>query len=172
MLLVVCVTAVVVMAAIIFGVCALAGVGGRSYEETIDQYVNSLWSADLDSYLDTLPDGAMDVIMSEEGFDREDLEISLKNTQDDFPVTGPGHEPIIEITEIKNGSESDLKQVQKIYRKQLDLDVSEVKSCTVNVSFENSSESMPSMEDAILVKIGNSWYVDPGFVQYFSDMTD
>lgn len=146
-------TAAAVVAAIVFGVSALLGGGGRGYEETIAQFVNSLWSGDLDSYLDVLPDGSTDVIMSEEGLDREDLEIMMKNTPYDFPVTGPGHEPIFEIAGIENCSE--LKQVQEIYKSQLDLDVSKVRICAVNISFKNSSES-DSMEGLALVKIGNS----------------
>lgn len=158
------VAAVLIAVAVIFSI--FHAVKGRSPEKTIDQLVTSLFKLDADGIIDTFPKEAVNKL-KEEG-----------NWDDEYDNLVSGIESIAQsvgdyvdleelcsykITETKDATKEEIAEIQEDYDDEgIDVKIKDAKIITVELTINipiYGSET--DSEDFVVIKIGNSWYLDP-----------
>ena len=125
------VAAVLIAVAVIFSI--FHAVKGRSPEKTIDQLVTSLFKLDADGIIDTFPKEAVNKLKEEGNWDDE-------------------------YDDLVSGIESIAQSVGDY----VDVKIKDAKIITVELTINipiYGSET--DSEDFVVIKIGNSWYLDP-----------
>ncbi len=156
--------AVVVVAAILLGFFLL---GGRSYEETIQKYVDAQFQADAETIISLMPEKMLTYALKEDGRNPDDLPYlvddlgeELKEKMDYFDqALGEGWKVSYKILDAKDVMDSKLASIREAYRA-ADVKVSEAKTVEVELTITAyGMESSDTMQIS-LVKVGRSWYLD------------
>ena len=156
--------AVVVVAAILLGIFLL---GGRSYEETIQKYVDAQFQVDAETIISLMPEKMLTYALKEDGRDAGDLPYlvdelgeELQEKMDYFDqVLGEDWKVSYEILDAQDVKDSKLASIREAYRA-ADVKVSEAKTVELELTITAyGMESSDTMQIG-LVKVGRSWYLD------------
>ena len=134
------VAAVLIAVAVIFSI--FHAVKGRSPEKTIDQLVTSLFKLDADGIIDTFPKEAVNKLKEEGNWDDEydDLVSGI----DSIAQSVGDYVDLEELCSYKITETKDAKIITV--------------ELTINIPIYGSETDS---EDFVVIKIGNSWYIDP-----------
>lgn len=137
----------------------------RSYEETVKLFMDGLIENDGKKMLETLPMEALSTRMKQEGFDEDEMEgyvrklnrdlgIHLGYVEDSFGV------PVSwKIVQIRESPDNIFKNRQADYEEEYGLKISESMTVVTQLIVEEADD-YGGKRELILVKIGNSWYLD------------
>ncbi len=161
------VIAVVVAAA---AVAAFVLLGGRSYEKTIDQYINSIYKADIKAYVDTLPSQVVDIIMEQYNYRSDERDAFLEDGQDILERAvesidenfGENWTFFYDILGIYETEWREFEEAKEAY-KEIGLNISEGKKVTFKIILSKKGNEHEIERTMYLIKIGNSWYVHADF---------
>ena len=163
------VVAISVMVAVAL-IIAFTLLGGRSYEKTIDQYINALYKADIKAYVDTLPGQVVNIIMERCDYRRDERDAFLEDGQD---ILERAVESINEnfgehwtfFYDILGIYEMDWRRLEetKDAYKEIGLNISEGKKVTFKIILSRKGDGRELEKTMYLIKIGNTWYVDADF---------
>ncbi len=137
--------------------------GGRSVEETVEQFVSATATGDVEALLELYPEEMIDMQLEDGDYTRRELINELKdefeeNRDDMEDEYGKyrGYEYEIRETEPVTGLE--LRTLQMTYKMYLDLEVEEAVEVEVKMVMEFDDEDIKQTETFTLVKIGSTWY--------------
>lgn len=141
--------------------------GGRSEEETLQQFVDAEFDADVEAIMELLPDGTMEYVLEEEGYafyERnemiEDVEEDLQDQLDILDsYMGEGWEISYEVVTEDDLSGWDLKNIQEVYEA-MDVKVSAAKTFGVRLIVSGQGMNTSKGMNISMVKVGRSWYLD------------
>ncbi len=154
---------VVILASLLFG--------GRSYKAAVEQFIDAQLEANGRMMVELIPEDLISYIMKEEGFTRRsELIQMLQNKYDDLHDTieyrensGWSYHFSYDIVSTTNADKGELKDIAAEY-KDHDIKVSAAKTieieCIVEWSKDEQETSQTSTMTLLLIKVGNSWYVD------------
>ena len=158
------VAAVLIAVAVIFSI--FHAVKGRSPEKTIDQLVTSLFKLDADGIIDTFPKEAVNKLKEEGNWDDEydDLVSGIESIAQSVGDYVDLEELCsYKITETKDATKEEIAEIQEDYDDEgIDVKIKDAKIITVELTINipiYGSET--DSEDFVVIKIGNSWYIDP-----------
>ena len=141
-------------------------VKGRSPEKTIDQLVTSLFKLDADGIIDTFPKEAVNKLKEEGNWDDEydDLVSGIESIAQSVGDYVDLEELCsYKITETKDATKEEIAEIQEDYDDEgIDVKIKDAKIITVELTINipiYGSET--DSEDFVVIKIGNSWYIDP-----------
>lgn len=158
------VAAVLIAVAVIFSI--FHAVKGRSPEKTVDQLVTSLFKLDADGIIDTFPKEAVNKLKKEGNWDDEydDLVSGIESIAQSVGDYVDLEELCsYKITETKDATKEEIAEIQEDYDDEgIDVKIKDAKIITVELTINipiYGSET--DSEDFVVIKIGNSWYIDP-----------
>ena len=158
------VAAVLIAVAVIFSI--FHAVKGRSPEKTVDQLVTSLFKLDADGIIDTFPKEAVNKLKEEGNWDDEydDLVSGIESlAQSVGDYVDLEKMCSYKITETKDATKDEIAEIQEDYDDEgIDVKIKDAKIITVELTINipiYGSET--DSEDIVVIKIGNSWYIDP-----------
>lgn len=159
--------AVVVILAVPAVLLGSALLGGRSAEDTLQQFVDAEFDADVEGIMELLPDGTLEYMLEEEGYafyERsemiEDVEEELQDQLDMLDsYLGEGWEISYEVVTEDDLSGRDLKNIQEVYEA-MDVKVSAAKTFEVELEVSGQKMNTSNGMDISMVKVGRSWYLD------------
>lgn len=166
---VIAVVAVIAVIAIAFGgVYAYNNIGGRSYEELVDEYMqNTVEEPDGEKALDLFPEQMLTYIEDEENLDRDDLADqfdktfssmykTLNDSVDSWSVE-------YKIKKVKDAKSKDLKKIREACEDEMDMKVSDVKNLTLKLEIEytkdGDTKSVDQNVELTVIKVGRDWYL-------------
>ena len=158
------VAAVLIAVAVIFSI--FHAVKGRSPEKTVDQLVTSVFKLDADGIIDTFPKEAVNKLKEEGDWDDEydDLVSGIESlAQSVGDYVDLEKMCSYKITETKDATKEEIAEIQEDYDDEgIDVKIKDAKIITVELTINipiYGSET--DSEDFVVIKIGNSWYIDP-----------
>lgn len=144
-----------VAAVVIVAVVAFAFLGGRSEEQVIKEFFDTMVSGDVDGFLDTMPEEILN--STYEGSDMTYRKVCMQ-IPGGIKASNISIVPdILSIQKVSNSSEY----------KQYGINVSAVKVANVELTFMTDGMIDSNTYTVRLVKIGQKWYVDPCRSSFF-----
>lgn len=138
--------------------------GGRSYKSVVKKYVQASFTADGKKMLSILPDEAVELACRDEAMTKRELIEYMTETIEDQI----GHMDEIygkwsfsyKIVDVEDYSGREFRSMKEDYKDELDLNVKEAKTVTVEITLTADGDEIVSAEREIdVVKIGRSWYL-------------
>lgn len=129
--------------------------GGRSEEQVIKEFFDTMVAGDVEGFLETMPDEILD--STYEGSDMTYRKVCLQ-IPGGIKASNISIVPdILSIQKVSNSSEY----------KRYGIKVSEVKDANVELMFMTEDVSDSNTYTVRLVKVGQKWYVDPCRSSFF-----
>lgn len=164
---IVVVLVVVLLASTIF-VGRMLGIGGRSYEKTIDEMVDAMNDADIEAFFKLIPKDVIIYALEQEGYTgskKELLEQAHELIQNEWNdslgsnLISAAVDISYEIQDAEDIKGDELKSLKEEY-KEAGVKVSAAKNVSVKFTIEAFGYSQDSVENIPLIKIRGSWYLD------------
>lgn len=141
--------------------------GGRSYEKTIDQTLDSIFSADVDELFDLFPPQMMEYGMEMNGYSQEEMDTALamaeqmiRNSIDSsFGSLGDDWDYSYAISDETDLEGAELDQIKDSYSS-LDVNVSAAKTVDIDLTVTAGELENTDSMSLPLIKVGKSWYLD------------
>ncbi len=167
---VVAIVAVVVVALIASAVffTRVIGIGGRSYEDTIDEMVEAVNDADIEAFLNLVPKKVIIHMLEQEGYTgskKELLEQAQELLQNEWnnsqgsALISEAIDVDYEILDAEDIKGDDLKSLKKEY-KEAGVRVSAAKNVSVKFTIDAFGFSQDMIQNVPLIKVRGSWYLD------------
>lgn len=159
------VIAAIAMIAIIVLGTAFWMFGGRSYKATVKQFVNAQFDVDAEKLMKLIPDGVIEYMLDEEGFDDLDEMIDEANDNIQSQINsierylGKDWSVSYKIISVENMLSEELEKLKKTYKK-CDVKVSAAKTVELELTVKAGETENSNSMDLSLIKVGNSWYID------------
>lgn len=158
--------AVVVVAVVVILLLAVL-LGGRSYQETVDEYVDAQLSANMGAVMELVPDEVIDYMLAREGYSQEDFDTMLAEATEDVREQldayddhfGADWEVSYQILRVVEANEEELAELQAYYDA-IGVKVSDAKTVEVELTIQGSQSKMSNTMDIDVMKSGRSWYLD------------
>jgi len=157
----------VAVVAVALALILIFTLGGRSYEKTVAQYIESQFEGDIDGIIDLFPKKMMDEILDEAGYDEDEYDEFVREGEEALEemldylemYIGDDWELEYEIVDTETITGEELEDIIDYYA---DHDVKVKEAKTVEVYFVLTADGMDfdNTMDLSLIKIGNSWYLD------------
>ncbi|MCI8496174.1 MAG: zinc ribbon domain-containing protein [Lachnospiraceae bacterium] len=156
--------AVVVVIAII---AVFTFLGGRSYKETIDKYVNSQFDADAEKMFELIPKEVIDYGLEEEGYDKDEFQEMIDDAeegiQEQFDYIdeyfGKDWKMSYKILNAEDIAGKDLRDLKENY-KEYGVKVSAAKTVEIQYTIKGGENESSNSMDVPVIKVGRSWYLD------------
>lgn len=158
----------VVVAAVVVVIILLAVLlGGRNYQETVEEYLDAQLSANMGAVMELIPDEVIDYMLAREGYSREDFDILLAEATEDVREQldaydnhfGTDWEVSYQILRAVETNEEELAELQAYYDA-IGVEVSDAKTVEVELTVQGSQAEMSDTMDIDVMKSGRSWYLD------------
>ena len=141
--------------------------GGRGYEETVEDFLDAAFSGDAHGILDTLPIKVLEDYADKNGMDVEAFYSEVDRLSQDLADelgTMPSYfgdqlSMDYEILGAESVSGEDLAQIQESYDA-FDAEVREAKIVRIRFSFSAGEMEETWDGEVPVIRIGNDWYID------------
>lgn len=160
---------IILIAAIAVIAIALVAVvfGGRSYEKTIDKYVEATYEGDVETILELIPKKAMLYALEDEGYHYDELDEFIEDASEEMEYQldrvkdyiGDNWKITHEIVYVEDILGDDLEYLQDDYE-ELDIDVSAAKNVKVGITIKVGEDEYSNSMHVSVIKVGRSWYLD------------
>lgn len=161
---------IIAVAFIVVAIAVLVFVvfGGRSYKATIDQFFDATFEADAEIIFEELiPEAAIDYLLEEEGYDRDDLDEQIDEVNEEFQdqidtiddYLGDDWEVSYKILSDENLDGEELEDLKENYE-DMDVKVSAAKTVEIEVQLKAGDTENSNTMDLSVIKVGRSWYLD------------
>ncbi len=146
----------------------IIGIGGRSYEDTIDEMVDAVNDADIEAFLKLIPKEVILYVLEQEGYTgskKELLEQAQELLQNEWnnsqgsALISEAVDVEYEILDAEDVKGDELKSLKEEY-KQAGVRVSAAKNVSVRFTIEAFGFSQDTTQNIPLVKVRGSWYLD------------
>ena len=141
--------------------CWIFGVfGGGSYEDVVDDFIESMFDGDAAGVVDCLPDQVMDYMVEEEGVSKRELVDELQEELDyifDYMPSGLKVTHKILYTEDITGD--DLRYLKEDYE-EIGAKVTAAKYVEVELTSYYMGMSESTEVELCVIEVGGSWYID------------
>ena len=144
------------------------GIGGRSYEDTIDEMVEAVNDADIEAFLKLIPKEVIIHVLEQEGYTgskkelleqaQELLQNEWNNSQGSTLISEAvdvDYE-ILDAEDVKGDALDSLKEEYKA----AGVRVSAAKNVSVRFTIEAFGFSQDTIQNVPLIKVRGSWYLD------------
>ena len=159
--------------AVVIAVIAIAVISGafllpgRSYESTVEKFVDAQFSADMESAINLMPKKFIDYQMEQDGYDSEDfdevvddLNGQIQDQLDSFDQhLGEGWKISHEIVDAGEIDREELERTKDAYA-DIGIKVSAAKTAEVEITITADETEVSNTLEIPLVKVGRSWYLD------------
>ena len=153
----------VIVAALVVALlgCWIFGVfGGNEQEDVVDQFIDSMFDADAQGIVDTIPDELMNVLLEEADCTERELVDQLQEVLDyAFEYMPEGIKISHRIDETEELRGEDLEEVKRQYA-EMGVEVTAAKSVEVELTASAMGMSESIEIEVGLIKIGGTWCVD------------
>ncbi len=164
------IVAVVVVALVASAVffTRVIGIGGRSYEDTIEDMVDAMNDADIEEFFDLIPKEVVIYALEQEGYTgskKELLEQAHELLQNEWNdslgsnLISAAVDVDYEIQDAQDVKGDELKSLKEEY-KEAGVRVSAAKNVSVKFTITALGFSQDTVENIPLIKIRGSWYLD------------
>ena len=141
--------------------------GGRGYEETVEDFLDAAFSGDAHGILDTLPIKVLEDYADKNGMDVEAFYSEVDRLSQDLAdelgampsYFGDQLSMDYEILGAESVSGEDLAQIQESYDA-FDAEVREAKIVRIRLSFSAGEMEETWDGEVPVIRIGNDWYID------------
>ena len=157
----------VILLAIVVAAVAMFFLGGRSYEKTIEQYVNAQFKVDAEAIFELLPEEVVNYTLRKSGYSRSQFDKLVDGLNDEIQnqldyierYLGSDWEVSHEIVSVEDIKNEELKDLKEKY-KDFDVDVSAAKNLEILLTVKvGETESSNTMRLSV-IKVKRSWYLD------------
>lgn len=156
--------AIVVVAAILLGVFLL---GGRSYEKTIEKFVDAQFHADAGAIFDLIPKKMISYVMEEAGYDADKFDAMIEDLNEEIQeqmeyldaLLGEEWKLDYKIQETEDVTGDRLDRIKENHR-EAGVKVSAAKIAEVELTISAGDFEQSNTMNIALVKVGRSWYLD------------
>ena len=140
---------------------------GRSYESTVEKFVDAQFSADMESAINLMPKKFIDYQMEQDGYDSDDfdevvddLNGQIQDQLDSFDQhLGEGWKISHEIVDAGEIDREELERTKDAYA-DIGIKVSAAKTAEVEITITADETEVSNTLEIPLVKVGRSWYLD------------
>ena len=140
---------------------------GRSYESTVEKFVDAQFSADMESAINLMPKKFIDYQMEQDGYDSDDfdevvddLNGQIQDQLDSFDQhLGEGWKISHEIDDAGEIEREELERTKDAYA-DIGIKVSAAKTAEVEITITADETEVSNTLEIPLVKVGRSWYLD------------
>ncbi len=152
-------------AAIVVIIIAISLFGGRGYKSTARKFVDASLTANGKAFVSLLPNAVVECACEDEDMTKkeftkyltEELEDNLETVDDYYDKWSYSQK----IAEVEDFSTKELKSLREDYEDEFDVKIKAAKTVTIDITItaDDDTEVLNSF-DVVVIKIGNSWYVD------------
>lgn len=155
---------VLILTAVIAAVFLL---GGRSYRETVDQFFEATFTADVNAIVKLIPDAVIENAMEENGYDRDEMSEFLQEGADTLQeqinrlasYLGEDWEVSHDILGAEDITGEEFEEIKTAYD-DMDAEVSSAKSVDVKMTVKSGETENSVQLNIPVIKVGRSWYLD------------
>ena len=141
--------------------------GGRSYEETVEQFINAQFEADAEDIVKLIPDEMVDYILEEEGYDSDEIDEFIDEGNDKIQeqldyiekYLGEDWNISYEILSVEELSGSDLEDLRDDYE-DIDVKVSAAKIVEIQLTIKAEDMENSNTMEIPVIRVGRSWCLD------------
>ena len=153
--------AMVVAVILLFTMCF----GGQSYKKAVGNLIDGVFDADAKQVLKSFPDKLIDQMCDEEDMSKKELTAYLNDELGDVVddldyYYGNNWSVSHKVTGTEKYDSDDLKWIKEEYA-EIGIKVKDAKIVTVKMTIKVDGESQTTEAEFGVIKVGNSWYVDP-----------
>lgn len=139
--------------------------GGRGWKKTVSNFLDAFIEVDAKGMVAMLPDEILDQALEEEGYGKNDLKFLIAELQEELDDSMGYVEMIgdIEITydilDAADMDKEDLRDLKEAYS-EIGVKVSAAKEVAVEMTVDIRGMSQTQTLNIVVVKIGQSWYIE------------
>lgn len=157
--------AAVAAAAIVAIIIVISLFGGRGYKSAARKFVDAAFTANGKALVSLFPNAVVKYACEDEDMTKKELTQYFTEGLEDYLETVDDYYDnwnySQKIAEVEDFSTKELKSLREDYEDEFDVKIKAAKTVTIDITItaDDDTEVLNSF-DIIVIKIGNSWYVD------------